>query len=279
MVSAARARRQIVWTYRHSPVVRVTHWINVLCLAGLLMSGLQIFNATPALYWGAASDFAHPLLQMGAEPGANGGSAGVTRVFGHPFVTTGVFGLSEVDGQPTERGFPAWITLPGPQWLALGRRWHFFLAWLFLLNGIVYLVAGFASRHFRRDLLPTGEQLRHLPQTFADHLRLHFPKGEEAKHYNVLQKITYLVVIFVLLPLMLATGLSMSPGMDTAFPWLPMVFDGRQSARTIHFVTASLLVVFVLVHVAMVVLTGLWNNLRSMITGRYTVKDDSHALH
>ncbi len=102
-------------------------------------------------------------------------------------------------------------------------------------------------------------------------MQLHFPKGEEARHYNVLQKLAYLAVIFVLVPLMIATGLSMSPQMDAAFPWLPELFGGRQSARTVHFVVAGALVAFFVVHVAMVVLSGFWNNMRSMITGRYAI--------
>jgi len=143
-----------------------------------------------------------------------------------------------------------------------------------VLNGLVYLASGFARRHFARDLCPSRAEVapRHLWQEIADHARLRFAKGDAARHYNVLQKLTYLVVIFVLLPLMVLTGLSMSPGMDAALPFLPELFGGRPSARTLHFITASLLVAFVVVHVAMVVASGLWNNLRSMITGRYAIE-------
>ncbi|HKM63172.1 MAG TPA: cytochrome b/b6 domain-containing protein [Acidisphaera sp.] len=219
---------------RHSVLVRLTHWINVLCFTLLVMSGMQIFNAHPALDVGSTSDFAHPLVDLGD-------------------------------------GFPHWLTLPGYQDLALGRRWHFFLAWLFVLNGLAYLLVGLIGRHVRRDLVPTVAELRSLPHEIAEHARLRFPAGEAARRYNVLQQLTYLVVILVLLPLMLATGLTMSPGMDAAFPWLPELFGGRQTARTIHFASASLLVLFTVVHLAMVVLSGFFNNLRSMVTGRYVL--------
>jgi thiosulfate reductase cytochrome b subunit len=128
--------------------------------------------------------------------------------------------------------------------------------------------------HFRRDLALSAEEIspRHLKQEIADHARLRFPKGEKARHYNALQKLTYLIVIFVMLPLMVATGLTMSPGIDAGFPLLLDLFGGRQSARSIHFICAWSIVVFVIVHVAMVILSGLWNNVRSMITGQYAIE-------
>lgn len=262
-----------VWILRHSAVVRVTHWINLVCLAVLLMSGLQIFNAHPALYWGQASDFGHPLLALTAETDQQGERHGVTTILGHSVDTTGVLGLSTVPGEGLRaRGFPAWATLPGVQWLAMGRRWHFFFAWGFVINGLVYLVSGFASGHFRRDLLPTQEQLRHIGRTTIDHLRLRFPKGEEARHYNVLQKLAYLAVVFLILPTIALAGMAMSPNLDSILPLISL-FDGRQSARTIHFLCAAMLVAFVLVHVLMVVVSGIWNNLRSMITGRYAIEE------
>ncbi|HWA62188.1 MAG TPA: cytochrome b/b6 domain-containing protein, partial [Caulobacteraceae bacterium] len=126
----------------------------------------------------------------------------------------------------------------------------------------------------RRDLVPTRDQLKpgHVLHEILDHARLRFPKGEEARRYNVLQKGAYLGVVLVLLPLMLLTGMTMSPSLDATFPWLLDLFGGRQSARSIHFITASLIVAFVAVHLVMVVLSGLWNNLRSMITGRYAIE-------
>jgi thiosulfate reductase cytochrome b subunit len=124
----------------------------------------------------------------------------------------------------------------------------------------------------RRDLAPSGRELKHIGASIAEHIKLRFPKGEEAKRYNVLQKLAYLGAVLVLLPLMLLTGLAMSPGMDAAFPLLIDVFGGRQSARTIHFISATLIVLFFIVHIVMVLISGVWNNLRSMITGRYVIQ-------
>jgi thiosulfate reductase cytochrome b subunit len=256
--------------YRHSVLVRVTHWINAICLVFLLMSGLQIFNAHPALYLGKQSDFDRPIFAIGT--GQLGDDVvGVTTFLGHSFNTTGVLGVSQADGEDSARGFPSWITIPSFQDLAIGRRWHFFFAWLFLLNGLVYLVSGFAARHFWRDLVPTRAGLAHIGASIRDHLRLRFPRGEEAKRYNVLQQITYLVLIFILLPLMILAGLTMSPGLDSLFHPLVGLFGGRQSARTVHFIIAILIVLFTFIHIVMVLVSGVFNNLRSMITGRYDV--------
>jgi len=261
---------------RHSLTVRLSHWLNVLCMTVLLFSGLQIFNAHPALYWGQYGADSDPSF-FSLEAVEQGDiTRGVTRVGGLSFDTTGILGVSNVDGEPTARGFPAWITLPGYQDLATGRRWHFFFAWLFVVNGLIYLGYGLLTRHFRRDLLPTTDELApaHLAQEIVDHARLRFPKGEKARRYNALQKLTYLLVIFVALPLMIATGLTMSPGFDAFAPWLIDLFGGRQSARTLHFITASSLVAFVVVHVAMVLVSGVFNNMRSMITGRYAIQTE-----
>jgi thiosulfate reductase cytochrome b subunit len=263
-------KREVI--YRHSGAVRITHWLNALVLLVLLMSGLQIFNAHPALYIGSKSTFDDPILAM--EVVQDGDKAkGITDIFGHSFDTTGVFGLgTDADGQLEERGFPWSITLPGDRNLSMGRRWHFFFAWLFVLNGLVYLAWSLLSGHLRRDLAPSGKDLKHIGASILEHARLKFPRGEEAKRYNVLQKLTYLIVALVLLPLMLITGLAMSPGMDAAFPFLLEVLGGRQTARTIHFITASGIVLFVVIHIVMVLLSGVWNNLRSMITGRYVIE-------
>ena len=260
-----------VLVYRHSGVTRLTHWINALAVSLLLMSGLQIFNAHPALYWGAQSAFDHPWLAMTAAERA-GRPTGLTTLAGHTLHTTGVLGYSGGG----ERGFPAWATVPSWRDLASGRRWHFFFAWLFVTNGAVYLAAGLVGGHIRRDLLPTARQLapRNLWHEIVTHAQLRFPKGEAGKRYNVLQKLAYLATALVLLPLMVATGLTMSPGCDAAAPWLLDLFGGRQSARSIHFICATLIVLFVIVHLAMVVASGLWNNLRSMLTGRYAIQTE-----
>ena len=258
---------------RHSGLVRLTHWINALSLFFLLFSGLQIFNAHPALYWGERSYFAHPWLMMNGQE-VGGRLHGVTSLGGARFDTTGFLGVSKVKGVDTVRGFPPWLTIPAEQFLALGRRFHFFFAWLFVINGAIYLATTIFGRHLRRDLLPSAQQLRpsHVLHEIWIHVQLKFPKGEEARRYNVLQKLAYLAVILVLLPLMVLSGMTMSPSLDATFPWLLDFFGGRQSARSIHFITANLIVLFFLVHIAMVILSGLWNNVRSMITGRYAIE-------
>jgi thiosulfate reductase cytochrome b subunit len=264
---------------RHSALVRLTHWINVLCFSLLLMTGAQIFNAHPRLYWGEyGADNDHAWLSMDSLQ--NGASVrGVLHLGSLTFETTGLLGASKQGNALAARGFPSWLTIPSYQDLAAGRRWHFFFAWLFAINGAVYLVAGLVSRHFRRDLLPTGAELApaHLAHEVAEHARLRFPKGQAARRYNVLQKLSYMGVAFVLLPLMVLTGLTMSPGMDSAFHVLLDIFGGRPSARSIHFICASLLVAFVVVHVVMVLVSGVWNNLRSMITGKYAIDVEGDA--
>jgi thiosulfate reductase cytochrome b subunit len=261
---------------RHSALVRLTHWINVFCFSLLLMTGAQIFNAHPRLYWGDyGADNDHAWLSVDSlQSGA--GWRGVVHLGSLTIESTGLLGASNEGSTLTPRGFPSWLTIPSYQDLAAGRRWHLFFAWLFAINGAVYLVGGLVSRHFRRDLLPTKAELApaNLVHEVVDHAKFHFPKGEAARHYNVLQKLTYMAVGFVLLPLMVLTGLTMSPGMDAAFHILLDVFGGRPSARSLHFICASLLVAFIVVHLVMVLASGLWNNLRSMITGKYAIETD-----
>lgn len=271
----AKARRHGS-IYRHSVLVRLTHWINLGCMVILLMSGLAIFNGWPALYWGIRTHFDHPLLAMYAIQDSTAQEVGITDVLGHKFVTTGWFGLSAgAEGKPIVRGFPAWATLPSRLSLAMARRWHFFFAWIFVLNGVVYAAYAVFRGHLWRDLLPSWAQLRQIGHSAWDHVRLRFPEGDAARRYNVLQKLSYLVVVFGMGPLMVATGLAMSPWLDAGYPQLLDIFGGRQSARTIHFATAFAFLGFVIVHVLMVLLSGVWNNMRSMITGYYRIEDSA----
>jgi thiosulfate reductase cytochrome b subunit len=261
--------------YRHTLLVRITHWINALCFVLLLMSGLQIFNAHPALYWGIQSTFDRPLLALTARQENDDAIKGVTTIFGKSFATTGILGASrDENGQLAERGFPSWVTIPSYQDLATGRRWHFFFAWLLALNGVVY-VANLIARGHLKDFLPSGRELRAMPASIWKHMRLRFPKGDEALHYNVLQKLAYLSVL-IALPILILAGLTMSPAIDAAFPWLLDLFGGRQTARTIHFIAAFYLVGFVIVHIVMVLISGFLNNMISMITGRYAIEEDRH---
>jgi len=219
--------------FRHRLPVRVMHWVNVICIVILLGSGLQIFNAHPALYWGADSRDATLILELPK--------------------------------------FPGWATIPGMQFLAMGRVWHFFFAWLFVINGAAYVLYTIFSGHLRRDMVPTKSEWRGIGRSILDHIKLKHPHGDEAKRYNVLQNIAYLSIVFVVLPLIVVGGLAMSPMMDSiAAGWVD-IFGGRQAARTLHFIAAAIIVAFVLVHVFEVIVTGLVNNLRSMITGYWRV--------
>ena len=145
--------------YRHPLPVRIMHWSNVVLLATLLMSGLNIFNAHPALSWGKSSySGVPPILEIRGQENDEGEISGVTRVLGHDFNTTGFLGASkDSSGDLSERGFPSWLTLPDGQWLAMARRWHFFAAWLFVINGITFVTYAIGSRHLFRDIVPTKQ--------------------------------------------------------------------------------------------------------------------------
>ena len=266
------AKPKTVLVYRHAAVTRATHWINVLALTFLLMSGLNIFGAHPALYWGQKVTFAHPWILIGADMKGDD-MFGFTQIGSWKFNTTGVLGYSGKMGERVPVAFPAWATVPSFRDLADSRHWHFFFAWIFVINGLTYWLVGLARGHIVKDLVPTKRDVapKNVWHEIVTHAKLKFPKGEEARHYNVLQKGAYLAVVLILLPLMVLTGLCMSPGFDAFAPWLVDFFGGRQSARTIHFLTAVSLVGFVLLHLFMVVASGTWNNIRSMITGRYAI--------
>ena len=262
--------------FRHSVWVRITHWIWVVSLGVLFMSGLQIFNAHPSLNFGNTTTFD----TSATGPGRlilnidNDGAKGVTSILGHTFNTTGVLGVSQGPDGPSARAFPGWLTLPSVQDLATGRKWHFLFAWILAADGLIYLVYGLLSGHIARDLIPRLREYRSIPHDIVTHLKLRFSHGADAPQYNVLQKITYAFILFIVLPVLVLAGLEMSPGMDALLPWLRYLFGGRQSARTIHFLMAWTLVAFVILHVVMVVVSGLFNNMRSMITGRAAVNED-----
>ena len=185
----AAANAPVAWArplyLRHAPAVRIMHWTNVVALTLMLMSGLQIFNAHPALYWGNSSYSGRPAwLEIGAKEDAQGNPIGYTRVLGHEFNTTGVLGLSTDGGQMFAQGFPSWLTVASHQWLAMARSWHFFFAWIFLINGLCYVAYTLWSRHLARDLLPTHEDVRGIGASIGDHLRFRHPTGEAAERPN-----------------------------------------------------------------------------------------------
>ena len=278
---AAHSAHSAYFIYRHKLPIRIMHWINVVCFIVLLMSGLNIFNAHAALNIGKSSyNGQAPILEMNAAQSNTGKLIGYTTIFGHQFNTTGVFGVSQgPDGRVLQRGFPAWMTIPSSQWLSMARHWHLFFAWLFVINGICYVIYSVLSKHVQRDLLTTKADRASIWQSIKDHARFKHASGEDAKRYNVLQKITYLSVIFILLPLVILMGWAMSPFLNSLIPGWVDLFGGRQTARTIHFIVAWLLVGFVFIHVFLVITTGLWNNLRGMITGQYKIEIQNNPSH
>ncbi len=253
--------------YRQSIWTRITHWIWAISLFFLMLTGLQIFNAHPTLYVGAESGFEYDnaILRIGARQ--NGEQVqGYTQIFGTEFDTTGILGYSGDEA----RGFPAALTIPSNRSLALGRVIHFFFAWALVLTLTIWLVASALNGHLR-TLIPNMADLRRLPRDIADHARLRF---HHTADYNVLQKLAYASVLFVAFPVMIATGLSMSPSFNATAPWLLDLFGGRQTARTIHFIMMVALIGFFAVHMIMILAAGPINELRSIITGWYRVDAD-----
>ena len=255
--------------YRHNRITRTTHWVNALALVILVMSGFQIFNAHPHLYWGSTSEPERAFLSIAAA-NDDGEVRGFFRIYGWQFDTTGVLGVQNTDMGPAPRAFPSWLTVPGYFWLAGGRRWHFFFAWLFALNGLLYLIYNIANGHLRKFLLTPKEAAR-LPAMVLYYLRIR-NKSPQAGEYNPLQKMAYTSVFLLLTPLIMLSGMAMSPQLNTAFHWLPEMFGGRQSARSIHFILTFLFVGFTFGHVFMVLATGVLNNMRSIVTGWYKEK-------
>lgn len=253
--------------YRQKLLTRITHWVWAISLFFLMPTGLQIFNAFPSLHIGQDSgfDYDNAILTIGARE-VGGELQGVTRVLGAEFDTTGILGVSGGEA----RAFPAALTIPSSQSLATGRVIHFFFAWLLVGTLILWLVASALNGHLRQ-LVPTLSDLRTLPKDIADHTRLRFHHKAE---YGVLQKLAYASVLFLALPLMILTGLSMSPGMNAAAPWLLDVFQGRQTARSIHFLTMLALIAFFAVHMSMILLAGPLNEMRSILTGWYRTDGD-----
>lgn len=256
--------------YRQSAWTRITHWIWAVSLFFLMLTGLQIFNAHPSLQFGAESGFEYDnaFLKIGAKQDGND-VVGFTRLFGKEFNTTGVLGVSGSSSLTQDiQAFPAWATIPSNRSLATGRIIHFFFAWVLVITLAVWAVASFANGHMRHDLIPTGKDIKNLPQDVKDHARLRF---HHTRQYNVLQKLAYASVLFVMLPLMILTGLTMSPNFNATAPFLLDIFGGRQSARSIHFITMVFLLAFFVVHMLMILAAGPINEIRSIITGWYSI--------
>lgn len=261
---------------RHHWLVRATHWLNALAIIVLLMTGLNIFGAHSRLYWGHAGSVdqrAGVWLEIGASPPWSAPS-GWLDIGDRRFDTTGLLGVStSPTGATNFVAFPSWMTMPSGRDLATARTWHFFFAWLLILNGLAWLAHGLWSGRIRRDILPRLAQLSpaHLRHDIIEHLRLNFPRGEAALSYEVLQRLAYAGITLVLIPIVILTGMAMSPGLNAAFPFLDALWGGRQSARSVHFLAMSGIAGFLALHLALVVLAGPIRGIGAMITGRLTI--------
>ncbi|RYD54965.1 MAG: hypothetical protein EOP60_06790 [Sphingomonadales bacterium] len=215
--------------YRHRLITRVWHWLNALAVIVLIGSGLMIFNAHPRLYWGHyGANFDPAWLELPR--------------------------------------FPGWLTIPSQYSLAGARHWHLFFALVLAFGLLVYMVWSLINRHIQRDLRIRAAELSsaNLAHDVREHLALRFHDPKDPRAYNIFQKLSYVVILFVFTPLLILTGLALAPGM---WPWLVDLFGGRQSARSIHFIAMACMSAFVVIHLALVFLAGAINETRSMITG------------
>jgi thiosulfate reductase cytochrome b subunit len=223
---------------RHSALVRLTHWITTLCFFALLVTGAEIVISHPRFYWGETGTVLTPLFQLHIPSS-------------RPLVPTG-YGYV----LPDQNGW--------------SRALHFEAAWLAVLTGLLYAISSFLTGHFRKDFLPSKADLswRGFRAALSERLRFKRPSEAEAASYNLIQRLAYLLVIFVLFPLVIWTGLALSPAFDSAFPATVTLLGGRQSARTLHFFVSVALVLFLLAHLVMIFLAGFWSRTKAMITGR-----------
>jgi len=230
---------------RHAALVRVTHWVTVIAFLALLITGAELVISHPRFYWGeTGNSLTTPLFKIPIP------ASRATVPTGYGYVL------------PDQNGWSRYL--------------HFQAAWALVLTGLIYAVAGLWTSHFRNNLFPAPAD-RTWPafrEVIAKHLRLAPPDAADALSYNVLQRTSYLIVIFVLFPLVIWTGLALSPAFNSAVPAAVNVLGGRQSARTLHFFVSGFLLLFLIVHIAMVVLTGFKSRMRSMITGLATLPQE-----
>lgn len=215
---------------RHRLSTRLWHWLNLLCVVVLFMSGLTISNAHRYLYWGD-------------------------------------WGFMPEDAWLAVPRFPDWMTIPGYYSLATARDWHILMAWPFALGMLFMWVAMLVNRHFKRDIATSKREWKasNIVADVKAHLKLDFDHG--AGKYNFLQKLSYGLVLGVFLPMMIFSGVAISPGMEPTFGWLVDLLGGRQSARSLHFIFAFAIAGFFVVHVLLVILAGPIHQMRDMITG------------
>src|SRR5580698_9767706 len=230
---------------RHSALVRLTHWLTVIAFLALLVTGLELVISHPRFYWGET------------------GNVNMRPLFSLPLPTSrDTINNGYGSNMPDQNGWSRYL--------------HFESAWLLVLTALVYGIASLLNGHFRRDLVPAPGQ--RAPRAYLDriakYLRRSPPDADEAASYNVLQRASYLGVIFILFPLVIWTGLALSPAFNAAFPFFVDILGGRQSARTLHFFLTWALVLFFLVHIAMIALAGFWSRTRAMITGRAPAQEE-----
>jgi len=219
--------------------VRVTHWLTVIAFTALLISGGEIVISHPRFYWGETGNVnMRPLFTIPIP------SSRDTVPTGYRYV------------MPDQNGWSRYL--------------HFQAAWLLVFTGVVYILAGLATGHFRRNIVPArgDRSLGAHWRRIAKYLRRSPPAASEERSYNVLQRTAYLTVIFILFPLVIWTGLALSPSFNSAFPFFVNMLGGRQSARTLHFFISGGLLLFLVIHIAMISLSGFWTRTRAMITGR-----------
>jgi len=223
------------WIRRHSYNVRICHWVNVIAFAYLVASGLMIFLQFPELYWGKVGFQGYPA-----------------------FFRLSDWGISweQADAMGNRR------------W---GRNYHYLFAWVFVINGLVYISWNCWQKNFYKKMLPSRDELRysHIKKDIVDHLHFRPPKGTAARQYNLLQKLSYLIVMFLLFPFMFVSGLAQMPAFTAISPELIDLFGGRQTARTLHVICTVILVSFVIIHIIEVFVGGVVNEMRSMITGKW----------
>jgi thiosulfate reductase cytochrome b subunit len=238
----------------HTRWVRVCHWSVTVSVVLLAFTGVEILMVHPRLYWGeVGNDLTPPLIELPISRNhRHGGWANQTPFFassGSPLSASRTYDIFNQNG-----------------W---GRSLHFLAGWLLVVTGAVYLLAGVAAGHFRRHLVPRASQMSvaHFGREVSDHLRGRIPAATGGPQYGLLQRVTYLGVVFVAVPMLIVTGLTMAPAVAAAFPILLTVFGGHQSARTLHFLAFAGLMLFAAVHVAMVVKSGFTRQMRAMTVG------------
>jgi thiosulfate reductase cytochrome b subunit len=237
-VSAAGSLRNPE-TPRHAAIVRLAHWITVLCFFALLVSGAEIVISHPRFYWGEVGNaLTRPLFTIPIPASRS------TVPTGYGYVL------------PDQNGWSRYL--------------HFEAAWILVLTGLAYAIAGLCIGHFRKNLLPAAPERnwRAFWRVIERYLHRAPADQADAHSYNVVQRTAYISVVFLLFPLVIWTGLALSPAFDSAVPIAVNALGGRQSARTLHFFVSGALLLFLVVHVAMIVQAGFRSRMRAMVSGR-----------